>query len=429
MRDTARQSARTVGVVVAIGVSVVAVVTTAAYADQSGRALSARYQPWAPVGSLRVDTYSGQADGWVASDPAPVVAAIRDEVPEADVTPLNVIPDAGYDQGTENPSPVGLSVVVPEANRCPAFQFDQNEGPADMSQVELATDIRCNQWVNLTSVIGGQGHVVVGGKTELEALLGKAASTEALAALDEGGAVLLNAAYLDGDEVTFGIWDQAAGNWPITDQGLEGVPASTVALPAVIDEPTPYPFAPFSVVISPAMAAKLGVEPVQASLIARTDGGFTQRQADAIGTNLSRTSDLYVIYGAPPQPDLNAVFIRVLAIGLLVLTITASAVSIGIARVDARNDDATLMSIGSSPGITRLIAMWQALVTVALAAVFGTAIGLILAWAIAPLEPVAPFAVPVPMVLFVTLAMPLLMALGALAFTRSAKPVAYRLAA
>jgi len=407
-------------------VSVVAVVTTAAFADQAAGALTARYQPWAPVGSLRVDVYSDQADGWASSDPDPVIAAIHDEVRDANVTTLNVIPDAGYDQGTENPSPVGLTVLVPDKNQCPAYPSNETDVPEDMSPNQLATDVRCNQWQNLTSVTGGQGHVVVGGEPELEALLGKPASPEALTTLDAGGAVLLSAAYLDGDQVRFGVWDQAGGEWFVWQNQ---VPKRSVALPAVVDEPTPFPFAPFSVVISPATSAKLGVAPVPASLIARTDGGFTQQQADAIGTALSRNSDLWVIYGSPPRPDLNDVFIRILAIGLLILTITASAVSIGIARVDARNDDATLMSIGSSPGITRLIATWQALATVAIAGIFGAALGLGLAWALAPGTPAAPFAVPVALVAFVTLGMPTLMALGALAFTRSAKPVAYRLAA
>ena len=118
-----------------------------------------------------------------------------------------------------------------------------------------------------------------------------------------------------------------------------------------------------------------------------------------------------------------------LAVGLLVLTITAAAISIGIARADARNDDSTLMSVGAPPNITRLVAMWQALLTVFLAAAVGVCLGLWIAWGLSPLQPAASFVVPTRIVGFAVFGLPAIIALGALAFTRPARVSAYRLAA
>jgi len=421
-RDGARQSMRTVGVIVAISVSVLAVTATASIATQSARSATANFWSWSPAGAFVFDLNQDTADGLAQADPAPAVAAVKAVDPDASTIVLDVFPDSGYYQWTENPPAKGLSLLVPQQNLCPAYhQFDE-----PMSQAQLATDIRCTQWESLSTTIAE--HVVVGGAQELEALLGKPASSEALAALGQGGAVVLSPAYLDGSSVKLGIWDQAAGNWPMTDDGLDGVPASSVSLPAVLDEPTRWAIGP-GAVISPETAATLGIEHFPSVVIATTPGGFSQTQADAVRAALHRTGNLDMIYSAGPQPDINVQFLITLAVGLLVLTIAAAAISIGIARVDARNDDSTLMSVGAPVGITRLVAMWQALVTVSLAVLAGTGVGLAAAWALSPAWPAVPFVMPTVLVIFVVLGLPFLMALGALAFTRPARVTAYRLAA
>ena len=420
-RDASRQSMRTVGVVVAISVSVLAVTVTASVATQTAQSDAARYVSSSPAGALLIDLSDWSSDGWRVSASAPAVDAIHAVVPNASTTVLEVLVDAGYDGGTENSAPTGLSALLPEQNKCPA-----DAGGLEMSEVELATDVRCSQWGNYTQTFSPVGHVVVGGADELEVLLGKPASKEAVSALENGGAALLTRAFLDGSSVNIGVWDQAAGNWP----GLaDSVPASTVTLPAVVNEPAPSPITPFALMISPETASKLGVEPFPSILIATTPGGFTQEQADAVQAALHRSGDLNVTFSRGPEPDINLQFIVILAVVLLVLTIAAAAISIGIARADARNDDSTLMSVGASPGITRFVAMWQALLTVLLAALVGTFLGLAVAWAFSPGTPGAPFAMPTTLILFVLVGLPAIMGVGALAFTRPARVTAYRLAA
>lgn len=68
------------------------------------------------------------------------------------------------------------------------------------------------------------------------------------------------------------------------------------------------------------------------------------------------------------------------AAGALVLG--ASAVTLGLARVERRPDDATLAAVGSSPGLRRRIAFWQGVVVVGVGSVTGTLAGLIPMWGI-----------------------------------------------
>jgi putative ABC transport system permease protein len=427
-RDGARQSMRTTGVIVAISVAVIAVTVTASLQGQSVHAQAARYQGWSPVGSLRVDLFNWRADSYVVDDGTPAVDAIRVVDPAASTTVLNVVPDAGFDWDLKDAAPTRFTVVVPEQNRCPIYHQMIEDGVDSerMSQAQVSKDVRCTQWEDLTNTSGAVGHVVVGGATELEQLLGRPGSAKSLSTLEQGGAVLLSPAYLDGSSVTFGVWDQAAGNVP---NSLESVPNHTVTLPAVVDAPRSSPFVPFAVVISPETAAAHDMQPVPSVLLATTPGGFTQEQADAVAAALHQTGNLQAVYTPGPKPDVNLQLIALLAVGLLILTIAAAAISIGIARADARNDDSTLMSVGAAPSITRLIAMWQALLTVALAALSGIGIGLAVAWALSPLEPAASFVVPTGLVVFVAFGLPALMGLGALVFTRPARVTAYRLAA
>jgi len=429
-RDAYRQSLRTTSVIIAIAISSMAVTAAASIVTQSAAAEAANYVGNSPVGTLRVDLLNWNSDGWTVADSAASEEAIRSVDPEATVTRLNVIPDAGFDHYQEQPSPAGVSVVFPAQNRCPIYTSngdpDSAEAASQMSQADVSADVRCRQWATYAEESGEIGRIVVGGQAELEALLGATPTPQALQTLDAGGAVLLTPAYLDGSSVTLGLWNQVQGNW---NDSSDAVPESTLTLDAVLNEPEVSPIRPFAVVVSPDTATRLGVDPSPSVLIASSPGGFTQTQADAVNAQLRRQGDLYAMHSPGPQPDLNRQFMWILVAGLVALAFTAAAVSIGLARADAGHDDATLVSVGASPAVTRHIAMWQAIWTVGLAVFVGTGLGLALAWAISAAQPGAPFAVPWQVVGVVALGLPVVIAAGAFAFTRPARSYAYRLAA
>lgn len=70
-----------------------------------------------------------------------------------------------------------------------------------------------------------------------------------------------------------------------------------------------------------------------------------------------------------------------------VLVLGAGAVTLGLARVERRRDDATLSAIGAAPMLRRNIAFWQGLTIIGLGSITGTIAGLVAAWGISILNP------------------------------------------
>gem|GEM_PF-4279407 len=96
----------------------------------------------------------------------------------------------------------------------------------------------------------------------------------------------------------------------------------------------------------------------------------------------------------------------------------AAGVALGLARVDARRDDATLSSVGADGRIRSQIVFWQALLLAGTATIVGGGLGLITP-ALLGLTELVPFAPPWWQVGILVLGLPLLIAVVGAAFTRS----------
>lgn len=140
------------------------------------------------------------------------------------------------------------------------------------------------------------------------------------------------------------------------------------------------------VIISPATAERLGIHTVPHEAIGLyaapvTDATIDSLNAAAQNLRLGDAASITVQTEHGPAPSDPWLWLVLGATGVLV--IGASAVSLGLARVERRPDDATLAAIGASRGIRRRVNAWQAVVIAGIGTVVGTIAGLIPMWGIA----------------------------------------------
>jgi putative ABC transport system permease protein len=186
----------------------------------------------------------------------------------------------------------------------------------------------------------------------------------------------------------------------------------------------------YGVFISPATADALSLEYSPGNVVADMRQPPTQDQTDALNAALSSLpgngqGGLYAsIETGPPQ------YATVLAWALLglsaLISIAASAVAIGLARFDGRQDDATLAALGASPRVRRSFAFWQALIIAGFGAVVGTVIGLVPALALSA-NPHMPFVPPWLQIGITVIGLPGVIAVGSWLLTRKAKVSARRM--
>jgi putative ABC transport system permease protein len=125
-------------------------------------------------------------------------------------------------------------------------------------------------------------------------------------------------------------------------------------------------------------------------------------------------------------PDYGTVW----AWGLLglagLIAIASSAVAIGLARFDGRQDDATLSALGAGRVVRRSFAFWQAVIIAGIGSVLGAATGLVPAWALSAVG--LPFVPPWLQIGIAVVALPLVIACGSWLLATRSKVSARRVA-
>ena len=95
------------------------------------------------------------------------------------------------------------------------------------------------------------------------------------------------------------------------------------------------------------------------------------------------------------------------------IALTASAIAIGLARIDGRRDEAILGAMGATRRLRRAVSFWQAVLHAGIGAVVGAGLGLLAAGALAlPGGPML-FAPPLLQLGIAALGVPLVIAVGA----------------
>ena len=442
-RDAARNPNRAVpalaAVMTTVFVAVVAMCLISAGEENSRR----EHSYTAMLGQVSVDLRyvdfddAGKTTVGAYPDSRAVVNAVRTALGSDNVRVLQNVPDPQEPSYDENGEPVYVDgdevavPVVPLANLCPESprspeytQAIANGDPAAYDK--LYTDERCMQrYLNTTG--STLGHLWVGDAGDLETVLGRKPSTEAVAQLADGGAVSLYDQYVEDESITISWW-KAADAAEQTYSATIVPPLRSVTLDAVVDKPVHA--VDYGIFVSRATADALELDYSDAQVVAPMPSVLDRELSDALNSALTSLPGnpegrIYASIEAGPPQYATALAWALLALSTLI-SIAASAVAIGLARFDGRADDATLASLGASPRIRRNFAFWQALIIAGFGTLVGTVIGLVPSFAISA-NPHMPFTPPWLQIGITVIALPIVIALGSWILTRTPRVTARRM--
>jgi putative ABC transport system permease protein len=430
-RDSARNPGRAVPALAAVMTTVFVAVFGMCVAAGSDARMLSTYQWGMPLGGIRVPLalvdYSDPEAFAVSTyaHPDAVERAIRDSVDVDKMQVLAGVPD--WVPPASTPAPDGDEATdtsqaavldIPLKNLCPSYPSSpeyspETDDPATPEGRATLEDWRCQSFYPAGFSGPGLDHLFVGDAESLAIILGEEPSARAKEVLAGGGAVALYRDYVEDDRVSISWWssEQLEGR----NQGKDpGTPLRTETLDAVVELPE-HPLY-FGVVITKTTADRLGLDYRDSVVIASTTTVPTTQEQDALNQAIAAL------------PDNNGEWSRVNASvetgpadyfapwiwGLLglagLIAIASSAIAIGLARFDGRQDDATLSALGAGRLVRKSFAFWQAVIIAGIGSVLGAATGLVPAWALGATG--LPFVPPWLQIGLVVVALPLVIASG-----------------
>lgn len=434
VRLAARDSARNSGRTVPVAAAVMTTVFLASFLMSVFGAVQLENEKWhtwqAPMNAVAMTVRTADPftnEFRTVDDVDAVIAGVADI---ADAEPV-LIEGAytrdywGYDELTGQPilPPEGtttLVVAVDEDQVCPSFLGP----PVDATETELrafdevsADDPRCapeaGQMLFSSNPYFSDG-IRVGDVDALEATTGMSLDAESRRTLESGGVVAIHPEYL--------IDGEARLRWVDSVQLVEGSSGGVhrlesvreEALPAVVQEPpTPLQGA---LLMLPETARALELDVMPLSVIAYPESPPGGAERDAL-LELSRelTGDPWAIQGVVETGPADIVGIAAwVLVGVSgAIALTASAIAIGLARIDGRRDEAILGAMGATRRLRRAVSFWQAVLLAGIGAVVGAGLGLLAAGALALPGGPMPFAPPLLQLGIAALGVPLLIAVGA----------------
>lgn len=441
-RDTARNSGRTVPVAAAV-MSTVFVAAFVLTAIGSVQAESREGWVWiTPPNSITapvriMDEVTGEMR--LREDLDALSAGIAEiaDAPAVTVSGVARVDNWGFDPATGEPviPPAGATTVIvaPDPDQtCPTNIPGTRGGPADGESYEdwearLSEDSRCENWRDQGAALGNTFSVAdqirVGDQAELEAALGVRLSATALAALEAGHAVSLQPEFVRDGEATIQWFDGQV----VAERGFWNRPDAVVrsaSLPAVV-ETLEVPI-PGALLMTPETAERLGLEVTPGLVIAHPPFTVGTAEQDAL-LELSET-----LTGDPWAGQASAqvgptdfvgptALIGVGAAGAIAFA--ASAIALGLARIDGRRDDAILGAVGATRRLRRASGFWQALLLAGLGSLVGTVLGVLGAGALSLPGGPLPFAPPLLPLAIIGFAVPLAIAIGAWLFAGRGAPL------
>ena len=420
VRDAARNSGRTVPIVAALMTTVFLSSFLMTVFGAQQQVSESSYQFQSPLNSVLVSTRVfdpvSQRVSQVA-DPevlAQELSGALDGVPVTTISGVQEMVDTTYDPLTGEPTILDESLVPTVAvlnERCTALWFSGEEDARD--------DLTCDESdaVYLFSTYTFLGdRIRVGTVAELELAAGMTLTSESRRILQSGGAVALFDDYVDDGEVRIDWREPSEILMPSSSTGEVPVVRSE-RLAAVVQRP-PVPVAA-GILLLPDTARELGLEVEPLAVMAQLDDAPTFVQSDAVrAISFTRTGDEWGIpthiETGPPDAVGPAAWALLGVSGVIALT--ASSVAVGLARIDGRRDSAILGAVGATPRLRRSIGFWQVLVLAGLGSVIGSLLGVAAAGALALPGGPLPFAPPWLQLGLSTIAVPLVIAVGAWLF-------------
>lgn len=428
-RDSSRNSARTVPVAAAVMTTVFVASFLMGIFGATQAESEAGYTPQAPMGASIVSVRM--------PDPATAALTPIDDIDRVagelksianadDVTLVSGVYTQdfwGYDSvaGEDRRAPEGATTVV--------VKLDPNQVcPTLIGPAEPLDDAEWTDWYNEAQegpgCSGDQSWSVganpywadeirVGGISELEAGTGMTLGADARAALDAGGVVALRSEYVTDEHVKVAWVDSTQLVYgQVSAQALE--PVRSVEVPAVVQEAPPYLTG--AILMSPETAERLDLTVTPAALVAYGEGLPGQAQRDALmELSLELVGDQWgmwsVVEGGPI--DIVGPAAWVLVAISAVIALAASAIALGLARIDGRRDEAILGAVGATRILRRAVSFWQAALLAGMGASVGSVLGIAAAGALALPGGPLPFSPPWLQVAIVAVGMPVLIAAGA----------------
>lgn len=430
-RDSARNRGRSVPAVAAVlAAATLASAALVLSASQQAGQRTSHY--WAALENqaylpLVVDP-PASADGsrkpTVRVDAGRLSTAVADALGTVDSTQVITAPeslrncpegpaDPGLPARTDTSNCLQFSLARPHANECPVTARGRLLDPGDW---------RCRGSMANDQPSGRA--ILVGGREDIRAVLGRDATAEALAVLDAGGMVVTNPVFVSEGRVLLEAKD-VRSQVPVP-SGAGTVPStvrSDSLAAAVLEPAVPVPYYG---VVSPETAERLDLRAAPAGLLVQLSAYPSEAEADAASAAAAS------VYGQPGMPFQAEPGISqasqwitwsIVAAAALV-TFSAAGITTGLSMADARKDHAVLAGVGAPPRLRKALAGSQGLFTSGVGAVLGSLAGSVPAvLLVLSTEMRAALEVPWLHLSALMLAVPLAAAALAWAFTRSRLPL------
>ncbi|MBD7958790.1 hypothetical protein H9651_14200 [Microbacterium sp. Sa4CUA7] len=237
-----------------------------------------------------------------------------------------------------------------------------------------------------SAISGSHPALGVVAASDLDAVLGVAVPDSARAAFRDGAALVTDPRFVAADgrvvlntvtvqDVESNYSDEAApAPAPVASRAVE---VAEIAIPHAL---------PWGVVIAPQTAEAIGVDRGGVTLISAYDQPPSLTTMDRLRADAASSSrahpDVYMYPHFESGPPAPATWLWLILGATAVLVVGASAVALGLARVERRPDDATLAAVGGSRRLRRGIAFWQALVIAGMGAVTGAVARILPVWGV-----------------------------------------------
>lgn len=372
-RDLARNSARSVPIVAVI-LATVSIATFVMSIQSYQQALATTYRVLPAVaGQATIPLFSSTAyDGEPTPDRSQA-SAIADELTAVAQGRLDLHNIRTIQRPWQDWTAWGMdddyTLVVPQRDPAQECPVDPATGRAADPQ-----DPRCdfrNALIHLNSTGPGAPTVLIGDADDLALLAGTSITDEQRAALQRGDAIAFWPQLIDSRGEATLEWKRFASGGA---GGSETV--RTERLPATLIQ-APERLA-YGLFMTPATARNLGLDPVDALIVMDFRSEPDTGTLDAVNAELAAVYPGVPLVSVTHDPADEGQLFQWIALGLVLLaTISAAAVAIGLGRIESRRAEFTLWSIGADPALARLISGLRTGAQTLLAVALGILIGLI----------------------------------------------------
>lgn len=371
LRDLARNPGRAVPVVAVILTTVsIAVFVMSTQAYQQTSAATYRVLPALP-GQALVPIFSSDAyDGTPALTPAQASVAAADLTVVAegrfDLDDIRTIQRPWQDWTAWAAMADEYELVLPQPDPEQNCPLDSHGRPADPD--DHRCDLRFNP-VHLTGTGPGVANILLGSPDDLSALAGVPVTDAQRATLSTGGAIAFWPQLIDGDGNATLAWTNFSPARPSETLRTQRLPATLIEAPERLA---------YGLFMTPETAKNVGLEPVDALIVMDLAAEPDTSTLDAANAEIAATFPGAPFIEVIHDPADEGQVLQWISLALVLLaTLSAAAIAIGLSRLDGRRDEFTLWSIGADPAFGRLVAGLQAGTQTFLGVLFGTILGLI----------------------------------------------------